>query len=342
LKKQDRITAFASLGNYLRSNDTTLEAQLQQASWQHAWFTVDNLHHALNSIATMLEYEALTNWLTDEDFEKETNQWVGLILAGNIPLVGFHDILSCLAAGFGVKIKLSSNDAILTKHVVEKLIEIEPRFKSKIEWVDRLTDFDLVIATGSNNSARYFEYYFGKKPHIIRKNRNSVGVLWGDETPAQLNALGLDIFLYFGLGCRNVSKIYLPENYNIATFYENIETFQHVFDHHKYANNYDYNKSIYLINGNKHYDNGFLLLKEDVSLTSPLAVVHYETYSSETALISHLIPLEEQLQCVVTTRPLPIPTACVSPGQSQHPGLTDYADGVDILAFLKVHVPRGV
>lgn len=340
LRKQDRIAAFAALGKYLRSHDTELKAAMHLASIHQAWFTLENLQHACEGIAKLLAVQDLERWLMDPAFDEETPKWVGLILAGNIPLVGFHDILACLGAGFGVKIKLASGDQHLTKHVMLKLIEIEPRFTSKIQFVERLEDFDLVIATGSNNSARYFEYYFGKKPHIIRKNRNSVAVLWGDETPNQLQDLGKDIFLYFGLGCRNVSKLYLPEDYDIAHFYEGIASFAQVFDHHKYRNNYDYNKSIYLINGDTHFDNAFLLLKEDQSLTSPLAVVHYEKYHSIPDLTEQLRSLTDQLQCVVSTRALDIPLPSLQPGQTQQPGLWDYADGVDTLAFLKEHCAK--
>jgi hypothetical protein len=257
-----------------------------------------------------------------------------LILAGNIPLVGFHDVLSVLASGHHALIKSSTQDARLIKKVLERLIAIEPAFEGSFTFVERLENFDAVIATGSNNTSRYFEYYFGKVPHIIRKNRNSVAVLTGDETTEQLYLLGHDIFDYFGLGCRNVSKLFVPKGYDLIKFFEAIEPYNSIINHHKYNNNYDYNKSIYLVNRDTHLDNSFLLLKEDKSFTSPLAVLFFEYYEDIESLEELLKQENAHIQCIVSELPLNTGNQVVTFGQSQHPQLWDYADGVDTMDFL--------
>lgn len=236
--------------------------------------------------------------------------------------------------GFTAQIKVSSDDAGLTAILLHKLIEIEPRFEEKIQIVEKLQHFDLVIATGSNNTARYFEYYFGKKPNIIRKNRNSIAVLTGKESKEQLAKLGDDIFDYFGLGCRSVSKIFIPKDYAIADFFEAIADYKWVSDHYKYNNNYDYNKSIYLVNAEKHYDNGFLLLKRDENIASPLAVVFYDEYNDLAEVENYINSRTESIQCVTSMAALAIDTPLFDLGGSQCPALDDYADGIDTLQFL--------
>jgi hypothetical protein len=260
---------------------------------------------------------------------------IGLILAGNIPLVGFHDVISVLATGNIAIIKMSSSDDKLLPALLKKLISYEPAFTLKIEYSERLKDFEAIIATGSNNTGRYFDYYFGKVPNIIRKNRTSVAVLNGDETAEQLTALGHDIFDFFGLGCRNVSKIYMPKDYPIRAFFEGIESFQPIINHFKYNNNYDYNKSIYLVNGVQHYDNGFLLVKEDKNLVSPLAVLFYEEYDDFKTIENILAQQEDQIQCVISNIDLAIQKNKIAFGQSQNPKLWDYADDVNTLEFLQ-------
>lgn len=338
LTKKQRIEAFAVLGEYLLSGSDQLQTVIGSAEHRNPWFTPDNVRSALTAIARNLSASKLQSWLQAYPFDAEIDKTVGLVLAGNVPAVGFHDILCALCAGFSIQVKPSSNDAGLTKHLLDKLIEIEPGFGRKIILSERLKDFDLVIATGSDNSARYFEYYFGRKPHIIRKNRNSIAVLTGNETPAQLQLLGADVFDYFGLGCRNVSKLFVPEGYDIARFFEGIASYQGLINHYKYSNNYDYNKSIFLINGNEHYDNGFLLIKPDERVASPLATLYLEGYRNLHGLCGRLTDLSLQLQCVVAGSPLPIGTAVVGFGQSQQPALDDYADGVNTLDFLAQHL----
>ncbi|PRD48262.1 acyl-CoA reductase [Sphingobacterium haloxyli] len=333
MTQKQRIEAFVALGELLSSNHEKIGRMLQQASIKNPWYTTENTKKQLQALSSNLTFEKLMQWIAPYP-DIQTDQTVGLILAGNIPLVGFHDILSVLMAGFNAQVKCSSDDAGLTTFVFNELIEIEPAFAEKIQFVDRLQQYDLVIATGSNNSSRYFDYYFGKKPHIIRKNRNSLAILTGTESSDQLKALGFDIFDYFGLGCRSVSKIYIPRGYNFNSFFEAIEDFSAVKEHYKYMNNYDYNKAIYLINGDKHLDNGFILLKEDARLASPLATVFYEEYNQTHEIIAQLEAKANQIQCVVTeaTIQTSIPTFLL--GGSQCPSLTDYADGVNVLEFL--------
>lgn len=333
LTKNQRIDAFVKLGKQMLSGNLISDNFLESTYYRNPWFTPENTRKQIDQIASSLTENKLTKWLSQYEC-KETQQTVGLILAGNIPLVGFHDILCVLISGYSTKIKISSNDAGLTKAVVDILLKIEPAFEKKIEFVDKLNDFDLVIATGSNNSARYFEYYFGKKPNIIRKNRNAVAVLTGDESQDEIRLLGADIFTYFGLGCRSVSKLFIPDHFKIESFFEAIESYSTIAEHFKYNNNYDYNKSIYLVNGDAHFDNGFVLLKEDTELASPLAVLHFERYKTLTDVEQYLISNEEYIQCVVGNAALKIKSPTIRLGNSQCPDLEDYADHINTLDFL--------
>lgn len=331
--------AFTKLGQYLQAyNDENLIQLVKSARHYNAWFTPEETEKAVKAIGFMLSEKEVDAWLEKEYNHKQQageGKTVGLVLAGNIPLVGFHDILCVLASGNTALIKLSSQDKQLTPYLLSKLTEIEPAFSEHIRYTERLESFDAVIATGSNNTSRYFEYYFRNVPHIIRKNRNSIAVLKGDEDESQLKALGNDIFSYFGLGCRNVSKIYVPENYDFIRFFESIESFKEVANHHKYNNNYDYNKSILLVNREDHLDNGFLLLKKsDDSLSSPLATLYYEKYADLPSLENSLRARSEEIQCVVSNLKMDLPCQQVPFGDSQKPRLWDYADGINTMQFL--------
>jgi len=327
--------AFSQLGNYLLSADDQLKAVINTERQHNAWFTAGNVENAVYAIGKLLNSADLTDWADRYNLQENASpKKIGLILAGNIPLVGFHDVLCVLITGNHALIKASAQDARLIKFILQKLIAIEPAFADRLTFVERLTDFDAVIATGSNNTSRYFEYYFGKVPNIIRKNRNSLAVLTGNETKEQLHALGHDIFDYFGLGCRNVSKLLIPKGYDLTTFFEAIEPYHPIIDHHKYNNNYDYNKSIYLVNGDKHLDNGFLLVKEDTRWVSPLAVLYFEYYDSLADAEQLINGVSDQIQCVVSDLPLQVPNQVVDFGMSQQPRLTDYADGIDTMDFL--------
>lgn len=332
LTKQQRLQGLAALGAVMRQPDEELQHLIRTAHHHNAWFTPEYTLQSMTSMGEMLNEADLTTWFSQWTDEEVTPKKVGLILAGNIPLVGLHDIICVLAAGHIALIKQSSQDQKLIPALLKKLVEAKPGFGELIQYIDRLQGYDAVIATGSNNSSRYFEYYFSKVPHIIRKNRNSVAVLTGDETTEQLKALGKDIFDYFGLGCRNISKIYVPEGYEFGTFFQAIEEFNTLADHHKYYHNYEYNKSIFLVNSDKHYDNGFVLVKKDQRLASPLAVLFYEEYQDLETVTAELNALSEAIQCTVSGTSINGET--LPYGSAQHPRLWDYADGINTMDFL--------
>nr|WP_298998646.1 acyl-CoA reductase [uncultured Allomuricauda sp.] len=344
MEQSSTLQAFVKLGSFLfnylaeKNNPDTGTFQdfkevLLRAKAQNSWFTPKNLKFSIRQWANMLTENNLNKWLEVYDStSKKKPKTVAIIMAGNIPLVGFHDFLCVLLSGNRVLAKLSSNDRLLLPFLTEKLIEDVPELKEYIRFTEeKLEDFDAVIATGSNNTSRYFEYYFGKYPNIIRKNRNSVTVLSGNETEDELKALGEDVFRYFGLGCRNVSKLYVPNGYDFDKFYTAIFDFQEVIHQNKYANNYDYNKAVYLMSNVKILDNGFLILKEDRGFASPIACLFYEFYEEKSVLRKKLISEKEKIQCVVSKGwfddEIPF-------GQTQDPRLNDYADGVDTMDFL--------
>jgi hypothetical protein len=332
---QALINTFSALGQQLSAPDEELTQLINTEHIYNAWFTPESVTNAVTSIGKMLNADDLSAWLNKYDLSKSIGQKkIGLILAGNIPLVGFHDVLCVLATGNHALIKASTQDARLIKHILQMLVAIDNSFADKFSFVERLVDFDAVIATGSNNSSRYFDYYFGKVPNIIRKNRNSAAVITGNETKEQLYNLGHDIFDYFGLGCRNVSKLFIPKGYDLATFFEAIEPYHDIINHNKYSNNYGYNRSIYLVGGEQHLDNNFLILREDDNLSSPLAVLFYSYYDDIQSVTDLLNNQAENIQCVVTTAPLQVKTQVVDFGQSQQPRLWDYADGIDTMDFL--------
>lgn len=336
MTKNQRVKAFTKLGEWMQNPDQETRNIISTLFHKNAWYTTENVHKQFKAIGNNLTQDKLQDWLHTFP-DTNSSKSVGLILAGNLPLVGFSDILAVLITGFNVQIKASSEDAGLTALVLSQLIQIEPSFKAKISFVDKLVDFDLIIATGSNNSSRYFEYYFSKQPHIIRKNRNSIAVISGNEEDEQLHNLGYDIFDYFGLGCRSVSKIFIPKGYQISRFFERIESFSSIKDHHKYNNNYDYNKSIYLINKDRHYDNGFLLLKEDTQIASPMAVLFYQEYETIQEVEQYINTRKEEIQCIVATDSLSVDVPQFTLGASQYPALDDYADGINVLEFLRQH-----
>jgi hypothetical protein len=327
---QQRLDAFKKLGAQLRNlNEQELDEWYFRATAHNNWFTRENVVSAVKAIGHMLEADKLERWVKSYNLQEDSKQEIAIIMAGNIPLVGFHDFLSVLISGHSVVAKISSQDPYLLKEVVALLLKINPEFENKIKLTqETISGFDAVIATGSNNSARYFEQYFGKYPHIIRKNRTSVAVLTGEETEEEIKNLGKDIFQYYGLGCRNVSKLLVPEGFDFSPFIKALDDFKWVADHHKWVNNYDYNKSIYLVNNEPHLDSGFFLMKEDQYLVSPISVLFYEFYKNEKALETKLAENEQQIQCVVQKG------SEIELGKAQEPELWDYADGVDTLEFL--------
>lgn len=298
----------------------------------NGWYTPEHVYFSIQSWAKALTDDNLTLWTSAYAIENTKAKNIALILAGNIPLVGFHDFLSVLMTGHNVLIKTSSNDQHLLPFLAKYIIAIEPKFAKKITFVEgKLENFDAVIATGSNNTARYFEYYFKDKPSIIRKNRNSVAVINGSESKEQLIALGEDIFRYFGLGCRNVSKLFVPKDYVFDSFFEAIFEYQEVIHYEKYANNYDYNKAVFLMSNFKLLDNGFLTLKEDSSYASPISSIFYERYENIDDLQKRLENEKEQIQCIVSNN---LVQNSIPFGETQNPQLWDYADNIDTISFL--------
>lgn len=345
----ERKSAFIALGKFLSQfkldNSQQLEnvphndpfysdmlALIELSRSHNGWYTEEQVFFALQSWAEALTAENLDKWLENYNMEGIESKKVGLILAGNIPLVGFHDFLSVLITGHKALVKTSSNDQHLLPFLAKYLIAVQPKFNDNIIFTEgKLEGFDAVIATGSNNTARYFEYYFKDKPSIIRKNRNSVGILTGKETKEDLVALGEDIFRYFGLGCRNVSKLFVPKGYDFKVFFEAIFEYKDVIFYEKYANNYDYNKAVFLMSNFKLLDNEFLTLKEDTSHASPISSVFYEFYDDLDQLKERLKTEHEQIQCIVSNQ---LTDDSIAFGQTQKPGLLDYADNVDTIAFL--------
>jgi hypothetical protein len=337
MKLEERIVLFADLGKFINSSIGSEEFQdlCLLAKSKNPWFTLDNIESSFRNVASNYLNEDNLRSFVDrysvEYFNPIQPKRVGIVAAGNIPLVGLQDLIHVLLSGHKVYFKPSSQDEVLMVFLIKKLIQINTHVSEHLLLADKLNGLDAYIATGSGNTSRYFEYYFGKSPNIIRKNRLSVAVLNGQESRTQLSDLANDIFSYFGLGCRNVSKLYVPKGYDFTAFFESIEYWNGITLHSKYSNNYDYNKSIMLVNGDKHLDNGFLLVKESSELHSPISTVFYEEYENQELILGELSALQDQLQCIVTEV---IPQG-ISYGKSQSPQLWDYADNVDTLAFLK-------
>ncbi|MCK5135764.1 MAG: hypothetical protein KAR19_08255 [Bacteroidales bacterium] len=351
-KRDPFISAFTLLGEFLQQfledsrNDSPALSSLNDIHYKNfgsildqeqiynPWFTPESLNRAIRGIVMMLKEEVLRRWLAAYTISLPVQmKTVGLVLAGNIPLVGFHDLMSVLAAGHTVLAKPSSKDDRLIRKVTAILSDINPSLGERIRFTDeRLSGINAVIATGSNNSARYFEYYFRNVPHIIRKNRNGIAVLTGEETEEELAGIGEDIFTYFGLGCRNVTKLYIPDSYDLKILLRVLDRYNYLYQHHKYGNNVDYYRTIYLMNRIDFLDNGVLLLKEDPAIASPVGVVFYERYSEIGLVQQELTSRSEEIQCCVSIHPDIV--GALQPGTSQVPMPWDYADGIDTIRFL--------
>lgn len=323
---QERIELMAWLGNYMVADGPEWQEAKLRAEQENAWFTQQFISEAARNICeNYLDRNILKNWAEKYSVAPEdTGLLIGIVMAGNIPLVGFHDLLCTFIAGHRQYIKLSARDTVLMKHLVEILHAKEPLTKQLIHISERLNGCDAYIATGSNNTSRYFEYYFSKYPHIIRRNRTSVAIISGEETVEALAGLSDDVNLYFGLGCRNVTKIYVPRNYSFLPLLEAFNKYDYLANHHKYKNNYDYQLSILLLNSQMYMTNGSVLLTENEGLFSPISQVFYETYSSKKNLQEHL-SLSNEIQSISTG---------LSLGNSQKPSIDQYADGIDTMAFL--------
>lgn len=333
MQLQERIKALQAFGKHLKSlPDEELSEVAKKAGEFNRWFTEENVKFSISGILQFLKEENLKKLAGKYDV-KDNNKTIGIVMAGNLPLVGFHDLLCVLLAGHKAMIKLSTKDEVLPKFIFEQLEEVTPALASQINSVDKLQNFDAIIATGSDNSSRYFEYYFGKYPNIIRKNRTSVAVLTGKETPEELASLTDDMLLYFGLGCRNVSKLLVPYNYNFEPLFKALEKYQDVINHNKYSNNYDYYKSIYLINGDPFLDTGFIMFKQDQQLVSPVSVIYFEYFNNTEEVKNYLKEQNEKIQATVASDKAAIPGS-VPPGKAQLPEIDDFADRVDTMKFL--------
>jgi hypothetical protein len=335
----DKITYLTALAEQIHT-DKKIQIAKERAEGANPFFTKAFIESALVGIASWLEKSKLENWIADYPFlnKEYTPKKVAIIMAGNIPLVGFHDFLCLYLTNHFIQIKTSSKDDFLFRAVLDKLCELDTNLATRVTLLERLTDFDAVIATGSDNSFRYFEYYFKNKPSLLRKNRNSVAILTGEETDEELEKLGDDIFLYFGLGCRNVSKLYVQNEFDITRLFPRFEKYNWMHHHTKYMNNYDYHRAIYLLNQQAHLADEKIMIIESQLISSPLSVVHYERFDEWNALDIKLNSQSNNIQCIVggETTKKQIQTDGIIPfGQSQFPTLSDFADNVNTFLFLE-------
>lgn len=329
---EERIDGFSALGEKLNVlSHEELLALTDKVRHQNPWFTHHSIELSLTGIRKLLDPENLKRWVSSYNISgKDTDKVVALVLAGNIPLVGFHDVLCVLLSGHKTMVRMSSKDSVLLQAVMTWLTDAEPRFTERIQYAEQLKSFDAIIATGSDNTARYFDYYFGKYPHVIRKNRSSCAILTGEETPAELASLGDDVFSYFGMGCRNVSKLFIPAYYDIENLAGAWQKHKDVVNHHKYCNNYEYQKAVLIMNKQPFSDMGFVLLSESERLVSPISVVYFERYKDYRGVREKVNIVRDKIQCIVgNTEP-----ATVHFGQAQYPAVWDYADGIDTMQFL--------
>jgi hypothetical protein len=312
------------------SDDGRWKEARQKASLQNGWFIPEFVELATENIAKkFLREDELMKWSAHYKIQTliPRPQKIGIVMAGNIPLVGFHDLLSVFISGHKAVIKPSSKDEVLIKELAEVLKTWEPQINSLIEFSEMLKDCDGYIATGSNNTSRYFEYYFAKYPHIIRRNKTSVAVLTGNETKTELEGLAGDVYQFFGLGCRNVTKLYVPKGYDFRSLLTAFKKYNYLADHHKYKNNYDYNLALHLLNNNFYMTNGSILLIENSSIFSPISQLNYEYYASSDEVLSSLYN-NQDIQGLIEKNHIPF-------GQAQSPGLFDYTDKVDTMGFLQ-------
>ncbi|MDB5228194.1 MAG: NAD-dependent aldehyde dehydrogenase [Bacteroidota bacterium] len=328
----NRWKAFVKLGDFILENKEELQNVIHKAYQYNTWFTDENTQKALQNIALQfLNEEKLEQWLSQYDLNKTHQQTIAVVAAGNIPMVAFHDILCILITGNTLMLKLSEKDKYLFPFLLEKLSGIEPGFKDQIIIKERLEKFNAIIATGSNNSAKHFEYYFGKYKHIIRKNRNSIGVLNGNETTDEIEKLGEDVFDYFGLGCRNVSKIFIPTGYDLMRLKEGLSKHIYVNQHTPYMNNLDYQRTLYLMNQTPFPDIDFINIIQHKGLHSPISTLYYEHYNSLDEVKNYISHEKENIQCIVGNADI---ENILPFGKSQQPGLSDYADNVDTMKFI--------
>lgn len=348
----ERVDAFVQLGKVLghfaqakpwpghsigltEDEFLAFNTAVEQAHVRNGWFTVGEVRNAAKGLSCLLTGPQLAAWLAAYPAlaAPRAARTVGIIMAGNVPFVGFHDLLCVLLSGHRAKVKTASDDAGLTPALLQLLGSFAPTLAAKVELrPGQLGEVDAMIATGSNNTARYFEFYFGKMPHIIRKGRTSLAVLDGSESGEELTALGEDVFRYFGLGCRNVGKVFVPATYDLDHLFRAFYPWKDIIHHHKYANNYDYNRAVWLLDRAPIIENGFLLMKEELGLNSPVAALYFERYTDRAALLRRLDMDADKIQCIVGHGHIPF-------GAAQYPGPADYADNVDTMRFLLEDIP---
>lgn len=331
-----RISSLTELGKVLIQNNNILQSDIfKKACVENPWFTPENIYLSLEAITShYLNEQSLSDLVLRYHIDNNIQpKKIGLVLAGNIPMVGFHDILCCYLTGHISMIKLSDKDKVLIPYVLNLLIVNYPEAQHYFEYVEKLSGFDAVIATGSNNTALHFEYYFRDLPHIIRYNRNAVAILKGNEDLSTMQLLAQDIFSYFGLGCRNVSKLFLPEGYPLERLMEAFDSYKDIILYNKYKNNYDYNVALYLLNKEAFLQNEFFILRPSTDVASRIATIHYEYYSNVSQLTEKIKTDMDKIQCVVAADPLP-GISTVSFGQAQHPEIDTFADSVDTIQFL--------
>jgi hypothetical protein len=325
-----RIQAFVQLGNYITENPIELQEVIHKTYVYNTWFTKENTQQVLQNIAfEFLNEEKLRNWISTYHLPNSIyhSNTIAIVAAGNIPMVAFHDILCVLISGNNLQLKLSEKDKFLLPFILDKLVDFEPDFKDKISIQFKLEKFDAIIATGSNNTAKHFEYYFGKYKNIIRRNRNSIGILYDNETLEDIEKLGNDVFDYFGLGCRNVSKIFVPIDFDLMSLKEGFSKHIEVNQHNQYMNNLDYQRTLYLMNQTPLVDIDFVNITENKSLHSPISCLHVERYETIDEVNNFIIDERENIQCIVGKDYLDF-------GKSQQPTLSDYADNVDTMKFI--------
>ena len=325
----ERIDLLVKLGEYFVLNDDELQSVKQKAYYQNPWFGIEFIDLALKNIAqNFLQKDLLEKWIKQYDITEPSQQKkVGIVMAGNIPLVGFHDFLCVFINGHEAIIKPSSKDEILVKHIAEKFFAWNDASNQNIVFAENLKHCDAYIATGSNNSSRYFEYYFAKYPHLIRRNRTSVALLNGNETTEELSLLADDMQLYYGMGCRNVTKLFVPEGYDFIALLDALRKYNYFADFHKYRNNYDYQLALLIMNHKFYMTNDSIILTENESVFAPVSQVNY-SYYNETKTLAESLQSNMDIQCIVGKNFMPF-------GKSQSPLLTDYADGIDTMQFLK-------
>lgn len=325
------IADLATLGRSLNADNEQVEGVIQRAYSENNWLTPENYRKAIHYWSSVLTEADLEQFTAPYSYA-EVPLKVGIIMAGNLPMVGFHDLVCVLLSGHKAVVKPSSDDKVMMEYLIKSLIGIDPSLADRIEIVERVSDIDAVIATGSNNTYRYFEYYFSKVPNLLRKNRKSMAVLSGNESDEQLKALADDVFEYFGLGCRNVSLMALPRTMRIERILDHLMHYGELINHHKYANNYTYHKAMLLMNSDLHLDGGFVLAREQKELNTPLASIHYFFYDDISEVDEFIQANEQDIQCVVGPYEHP---AAVNFGEAQKPKLQDFADQVDTMDFLQ-------